>query len=394
MSKVLDDFPKGETFDTERYGMDICSPCVMSGVNGVVGIEVEMEGQRLPRDGFEVKGGLGWTVHTDNSLRNGGLEYVLTEPVAEADVPEFVHALYRRFDTDKLVPSNRTSTHVHLNFGGQKLNGLAAFVALWGAFEDTLINWCADNRIGNLFALRMSDSAFAASTWAQAFQTGSFRFSNDYKYLALNPAALNRFGSLEIRALEGTIDPERIIKWVNLLCTIRSTALGMENPLRIPEAISGNGGFGYLESIIGHLPIFSEIIDANKARGVDNVDKTILKGFRRVQPIIYSLPWDVLVPEMNKVRIPDPFGKKVKKNRLVDFAEAMDRQRPAYQLNGAAPQRAVVFDDPIAFAPPPQPVDVNNEVRDAARRLAEQAEQRRVREEFARVATRLGERGI
>src|ERR1043165_8409309 len=118
-----------------------------------VGIEIEMEGSRLPGKVVQpISNGQIWTVHTDGSLRNGGLEYLLSAPIPKAYVTEALEILYGTFKSNgsRLNPSNRCSTHIHINCDGLKINELTSLICLWGVIEDVMVNWCGERRVGNL----------------------------------------------------------------------------------------------------------------------------------------------------------------------------------------------------------------------------------------------------
>ena len=184
---------------------------------------------------------------------------------------------------------------------GTKLNKLAAFVVMWGMFEDVLTELCGDGRSGNLFALRLSDSDYAVSQWVKGFKTGVFDFNRDNRYLALNPACLHTFGSLEVRTMRGVDNADDLMVWIDTLLRLRERAMVFDNPMELAMNFSGSGPRLLLEQTFGDLPVFEQMIE------VPGFEQMIRDGFRRVQPIIYSLPWDIVLPEINKVFIPNPF---------------------------------------------------------------------------------------
>lgn len=313
--KSLAGFPaKGKVFDPDKYGHDLrAQVAAMSPYKGEVGIELELEGRGLPPAvNIPAIGGATWVPHTDGSLRNGGMEYVLSAPVDRQHVGPLTTALFKALTDSGAVVRNSTrcSTHVHLNMSGVRLNQLCSLVALWGCFEDVLSNWCGPHRSGNLFALRMSDSEFAVDQWERGFRLGSFRFNRDYRYLALNPACLSTFGSLEVRTMRGADTPDEVVAWTEVLLAIRDAALSpaFASPTAIAEQFSALGPAGFIESILGQTTIYADLRPATEVLDED-FDKLIMRGFRRVQPIIYSLPWDEVNAELSKPYVPDPFAK-------------------------------------------------------------------------------------
>lgn len=355
MTKSLDKFPR-ETkgFSLKSYGHDVrMAVAAESPYNGVVGLELELEGVGLPENyrGRSV-GGASWVYHNDGSLRAvggrapGGAEYVLSQPCEVAEVPELCDNLFAYIAEQggTIQNSTRCSTHVHLNMKGAKLNQICSFVGLWGTFEDVLANWCGRHRSGNHFALRLRDSEVAVAAWEKAFKTGSFAFSREQRYLALNPACLNTFGSLEVRTMRGVEGSAEVVTWVEALAKLRelSRSEEYENPTVIANNLSAMGARGFFESVFGDLRIFQDLEQKTVDLG-ESVDELVRDGFRRVQPILYTLPWGDVIPETKKPFVPDPFGGKTKARARV--------APPMPDLNWEAPRPAA----PRIRVPQPAP---------------------------------------
>lgn len=317
--KSLESFPgkNAKTFDPAFYGMDIRGDMgAAARYTGEIGLELELEGRRLPSVYTgSPQGRVTWVVHEDGSLRNGGREYVLSEPCDRKQVKPLLTDLFTNITEQggRVANSTRCSTHVHLNMRGVKLNQLASFVALWGCFEDVLSNYCGESRAGNLFALRLSDSQFAVDQWERAFRKGIFTFQREYRYLALNPVCLQTFGSLEVRTMRGVDNADEAVNWVNLLTALKDVAMSkdFENPAVISQQFSGLGALGLFDSIFRSTGLSDAVLAASAAMEEDP-EKLIRAGFRRVQPLLYVLPWDEYVAEVAKPFVPDPFGTKAK----------------------------------------------------------------------------------
>lgn len=326
-SNLLRGFPKKEK-DNIKFRVN--KPLVTKAVKGDVGLELEVEGRGLPdQDALSDLASSTlkrrWAVHTDGSLRNGGLEYVLDQPCLQEEVPELVEGLFKIFDTNKtkLDLSQRTSTHVHINVSTLKANILTSYLSLWYIFEEALVNWCGEQRAGNLFCLRAKDTSFIPDQWAKALNTGVFKFPNDYKYSSLNLGAFSRFGSFEFRSLRGAESPELVIKWVNLLMALRKEAeTEFDNPSVIVERLSGEGPDTlFMEICRKHnLEDFAtEILELP-----ENADfnRMCWNGFRNIQKIIYEINWDSVIDKCREPYVPDPF-KKEKKSFFDMPAEAV-----------------------------------------------------------------------
>jgi hypothetical protein len=293
---------------------------------GDIGIEMEMEGFNLPSRVVNKKRSLGvrWNIVGDGSLRApGGLqaregnntpyEYVLSEPCTLETLGPIVNQLFDTFDANdtEIIHSNRTSTHVHINVSELRVNEITSFIILWNIFEDALVNWCGDDRIGNLFCLRTRDCPTALESFEDGLKADlSFRIPEGSKYLACNYHAMQRYGSLEFRCMAGATNAKSVIDWATFLLAMREYAVEhYKNPEIIGMALSEDSPSRMLERIceMASLPhLYDEILSAV---GNEDIDDMCKRGYRRVQSLSYALPWYDLQEDIYKVSIPNPFER-------------------------------------------------------------------------------------
>lgn len=222
--------------------------------NGEVGIEVEVEGTRLP-----VQMQYWWTVHQDGSLRAKGpdgqaVEYVLKTPIKRENVAKALDYLSKQFNdaASNINPkSPRTSVHVHLNVQDWTLVRAMNLAVLWYVLEGPLVAWCGPERVANLFCLRAEDAEGQITSIKTGLQTGQYGIFNgdSARYAALNLQAIGKFGSVEFRTLNGTTDPGRIQAWVEILLALKDYAAGLETPRQIIEEFSLYGPTGFVNRV-------------------------------------------------------------------------------------------------------------------------------------------------
>lgn len=299
-----------------------------------IGLEVEVEpapASILPTEGHleRIVGEVSkcrWVVHPDNSLRNGGLEYVLSTPCRPNEVDTMLGGLYETFALigSRLNLTNRCSTHVHVNVGGRKINELTSTVALWTMFEEVLINWCGEQRTNNHFCLSGKDTTALITTWDRYLQKGALDPSEGMKYSALNVRNMRTLGSFEFRTMRADEDWHHMADWaklcnglVNYACT-RYT-----NPERLAGDVSERGGREILTDICSFSqtrPVFLEGVFGTP--GNEDFNLLCLEGFRRAQPLVLGYPWHNWMPLIEEVYTPNPF--KVKLSSKPDPEEAID----------------------------------------------------------------------
>lgn len=230
---------------------------------GVFGIEIECEGEKLPALLPEQ-----WDIHDDGSLRgrfpDQRAEYVLREPLSLDKAIDAVKALRNTIDVFKseLDFSFRTSVHVHVNITDlttdQYLNMLYTYLLL----ENPLVRYCGNDRIANRFCLRLQDAEYFTETLRTVFQEGTTALRqlnmDNLKYASVNIAATPRYGSLEFRAMQGNMETEYISNWLHALNNIKEFAKRFETPRHIHDFFVRNEPSQFMREVLGDVyPLFS-----------------------------------------------------------------------------------------------------------------------------------------
>lgn len=256
---------------------------------GEVGIEVELEGAGLRNlQSNEV-----WNCEHDGSLRGDSVELVLARPCLREDVRRNLLLMKRMLHGTKPVESFRAGIHVHINVQELDERELTQFIILYYIFEDCLLNWCGEDRKGNLFCLSANDAGFVIERAVDAIKEGAWHMvhTDRIRYAALNLKALCTYGSLEFRAMRSTPKIDLIEKWVNILLAIKDEALTYESPSAIVERFSIENSRVFFDRVLGDF-------------GVEYNRDAMMKGMRNAQIIAYCRPeWsvpfdkDIPVPE-------------------------------------------------------------------------------------------------
>lgn len=179
-----------------------------------VGIEVELEGSLVS----SVKPF--WTVKPENSLRDGGMEYILTSPLPILDVHKALADFEKAMKKCSPKATIRCSTHIHINVMGFSLREIFQAMTAHYLVEDALIETQSPNRHGNLFSLPMSLAEDIFISIKQALRSDAsvseFHVERN-RYAALNLAALNKYGSLEFRFLDAYTEAAPLQLWSETL---------------------------------------------------------------------------------------------------------------------------------------------------------------------------------
>ena len=256
------------------------------------GVELECEGTNVDWDGVNDDIMRDWSPHRDGSLRNNhgqACEWVFKSPVPYAKAIERVDHLFNYFERRKakLVCSNRTSTHVHFNMGDKKAYQVVNMFILFTILEDLLDNYCGEDRRGNLFCLSSRHAEEQIRWMEQAcFQKFRFNFSDNNRYCSLNLAALNKFGSVEFRAMRGLDNREDLLEWLEIINEFCDYACyKMKNPVTLIEEISLKTPLGFIKQV------FSQKNAMKLTHGLNEriINQSVYDGLRLVQMLSYRI---------------------------------------------------------------------------------------------------------
>lgn len=211
----------------------------VNNTKGVFGIEVEMEGRNIRYDGSHF-----WRIEEDGSLRPQPdcCEFVLAKPLSYEKAMEAIREIntIHNEQNTQLKWSYRCSTHVHYNVQEFDVRDLYKSIYLYYIFENMLVNWSGKERVGNRFCLRLTDSHFIINNINTLFNQDLMIDANSTRYSALNIASICKYGSVEFRSLEGTLDEVRISKWLTLISSVMQAGKRYKTVEEIFDIAKGN----------------------------------------------------------------------------------------------------------------------------------------------------------
>jgi hypothetical protein len=218
---------------------------------GDIGIEIEVEGRNTE---FFQQLRL-WRVTRDGSLRDGGVELVLPGPVKYSDLPKRLSEIVscQRDHGIKVKDTGRAGVHIHMNMQEHSIAEVFNFVCAYLIFENVLIDYCGNHRVGNLFCLRASDAEFFVDNVTHALQNRDIgRMCSDrVRYASVNVNALASYGSLEFRAMRSTTDPDIVMQWVDLLQAVYKWSQNFRDPIELMSEFSVEGPSRVYDAVFG-----------------------------------------------------------------------------------------------------------------------------------------------
>lgn len=249
-------------------------------VAGLIGVEVEVEGHRLPDAPDD------WNREHDGSLRGEeNAEYVFERPLTRPQAFSALNKLARAYkDSETQVDDSlRTSIHVHLNVQDFTMTQVMNLFTLYAAAESVLMDFCGEGRKGNLFCLRLRDAEQMVALLSGVARNKAWRHlrGDDLRYAAFNFNALGKFGSIEFRCMRGTDDFGIVKQWIDMLLALYVKAKEYETPKEIVEQVSIQGPVNFVEGLFAGLGAAGLVYD----------EREILENLRIVQDLAYCRDW-------------------------------------------------------------------------------------------------------
>lgn len=294
--------------------------------NCLIGVEHELEGAR--GDDFE-QNFSAWNAIRDGSLRDSGIEYVLKAPLAGEALSEAINLLGGYVGGRRNICVNeRTSTHIHMDARDMTPRQLLTFCVVYTTFEQAIFSMCDASRIENNFCVPVRKNAGVIHRLSQLSKNiDSSRAvenlsSDNYRYAALNMAALRRFGSLEFRMRESLTDPSSLKDWINIFLSIKEFSVANGND-PIQETL---GRLSSLSPDKVSKFIFGEKLTA--LLGADgSLDEYVIEGVQLAQHIFHQQ--DVSLQEVaSNCTLTDP-----KADTLCSIAEHLGTSKESFLSN-------------------------------------------------------------
>jgi hypothetical protein len=210
-------------------GSNKCTPSKELPIHCLVGVEHELEGAsgRHYDASFD-----DWKAVSDGSLRGGGIEYVLKEPLAGEELVNSLKILDEYVGKQTNIHKNdRTSTHVHIDARDMTVDQLILFIVLYMVYEQAIFSLCDASRIENNFCIPVRKNGGVIRRLKSLVNNKDNASilhdlaDNHYRYASMNLASLQRFGSIEFRMRETLTSAEPLLEWINIFLSMKKFAV-------------------------------------------------------------------------------------------------------------------------------------------------------------------------
>lgn len=263
-----------------------------------IGLEIELEniqhgfGEHVPY----------WSIEGDGSLKYAGAEFVFKKPLRGSKIVKALLHLKKFFNQQGLEPdaSCRTSVHTHVDCTDLNTHQVGLFALALVCFEPILFKMASTLREDNPYCVPIGggirhNDAINNLIKNQGYPAERDNIRNhlgrclrkiaeiDGRYSSINLMSLLKFGTIEIRILQGTYDKQEIVEWLNLLLAIKAwsvSSLKEEHLQELFDNFSGVDVEAWLKATLGEK-VYQTISHIN------NKDALLLEGIRAAQDTLY-----------------------------------------------------------------------------------------------------------
>lgn len=204
-----------------------------------IGLEIEVEQVLRTHGILSVSSDTSlWRNVEDGSLRNNGKEFV-SLPIKGKHIKLALDVFNTTMCREKACIghefSDRTSVHVHMNIRDLTLEHFSNFLITYVLVEPLLYSWASEERSKGVFCVPISqskDMQECLGSFLNKFESDKGNIfdalGNWQKYTGFNLLPIYNFGTIEFRHMYGTKDPEVLIKWINIIFSLKKFALSQD----------------------------------------------------------------------------------------------------------------------------------------------------------------------
>lgn len=228
-----------------------------------IGLEIELE--NIVRSDPELP--KRWSTHEDHSLRNHGREYVLLQPYFGKDLSAAVYDLheYLKKRHPNASINERTGMHIHLDMRDSDTNVIRNLLLLAVIFERLLFKYSGLGREESIFCIPFHKHGWHMDAYHALSQPRDKirRYLESYnRYSSINLNSLLIHGSMEFRHMPSSYEPEELIKWINVIQSLKKYAVHIKQ-------YTGSALLDYIRSI----PYSDFVTEVFRNKNVDLSDE-------------------------------------------------------------------------------------------------------------------------
>jgi hypothetical protein len=191
--------------------MKLVRPGVEVTSQELIGIEVEVENAALRKEVNRA-----WSLTTDGSLRNSGIECV-SKPIEARYAPVMLIHLFEECLNKDACFGPRTSIHIHLNVQDLTREQVMDLIFMYAIYERLFYRFAGRGRQKNVYCVPLFDCDHLVNL----VDYGPTRSDAWSKYTGFNTLPIREYGTVEFRHMHGTTNVSKLTTWINLICKLK-----------------------------------------------------------------------------------------------------------------------------------------------------------------------------
>lgn len=190
-----------------------------------------------------------WKVQDDSSIN--GWEIVSPPLTDTKDLEVVCHVLRKEL---RVRSSKKTGLHIHHDVSDLSVSQLKNIYELFYKYERNAIHSITSpHRFNNIYCANLNSSHVNSIRKCETLE--DFKFAIRSRYLTLNNRSYVKYGTIEFRGAQGTVEIDRILSWIELTSCLIETAIEKEE---IKSLRSGRTNEEALEIMFEELSMNNE----------------------------------------------------------------------------------------------------------------------------------------
>lgn len=213
-----------------------------------------------------------WKIVKDGSLRNFGREFIFAKPLSFEESFSAIDEFHEALGKAKFIDNApNASVHVHVDMTKKTILQMANFITVYLIAENLLASFAGTSRWSNFFTLTCRDATKYAAELGRFIGSISrghkpYIELNGVKYSALNIGRFLDLGTLEIRLMRSTADPQILKNWLSIIESMVRYAKKDTDPHEIFYKALGNAEelmvdvFGAYYDMLTNTPVAPRVL--------------------------------------------------------------------------------------------------------------------------------------
>ena len=235
---------------SRRFGFEM----EFIGSKSAVARALQLEGIDARATGYTHRVTRTWKIVPDGSVMGGG--ELVSPPLRMEQALELMPKVQRAMAAAGASVNHSTGLHVHHEVTDLDVRAFGRMFRFWYNCQDALNTLVSPSRNSNAFCRPLDRLIVEQCETLSALNRETTRraFGNINRYMTLNVCSFPRYGTIEVRQHQGTLNAEKIINWTKLAQAMLTFAKGTESMIRESSSLTN-----MLDTLVEHGGLDAEV---------------------------------------------------------------------------------------------------------------------------------------